>query len=72
MNVRGDPVTGCDNKTEPMSTRPCNSGPCALRQQDVTTDCKDKYNWCHLVIEHKVCDHDFYGINCCKTCKKGR
>uniref|UniRef100_A0A8C9WIA9 ADAM metallopeptidase with thrombospondin type 1 motif 18 n=1 Tax=Scleropages formosus TaxID=113540 RepID=A0A8C9WIA9_SCLFO len=30
--------------------------------------CLDQYNWCHLVPRHGVCNHKFYGQQCCKSC----
>lgn len=36
------------------------------------TDCFDQYTWCHLVPQHKVCDHEFYGTHCCLSCKGHR
>lgn len=36
------------------------------------TDCFDRYTWCHLVPQHKVCDHEFYGTHCCLSCKGHR
>lgn len=38
----------------------------------VATDCFDRYTWCHLVPQHKVCDHEFYGTHCCLSCKGQR
>lgn len=38
----------------------------------VATDCFDRYTWCHLVPQHKVCDHEFYGTHCCLSCKGHR
>lgn len=32
--------------------------------------CEDKYKWCHLVLEHRVCHHKVYAENCCDTCRR--
>ncbi|KAM4592368.1 A disintegrin and metalloproteinase with thrombospondin motifs 18 [Odontesthes bonariensis] len=30
--------------------------------------CVDHFSWCHLVPQHGVCNHKFYGQQCCKSC----
>ncbi|XP_029577682.1 A disintegrin and metalloproteinase with thrombospondin motifs 18 [Salmo trutta] len=30
--------------------------------------CVDFFSWCHLVPQHSVCNHKFYGHQCCKSC----
>lgn len=30
--------------------------------------CKDHFSWCYLVPQHGVCNHKFYGKQCCKSC----
>ncbi|KAJ3592808.1 hypothetical protein NHX12_005147 [Muraenolepis orangiensis] len=30
--------------------------------------CTDHFSWCHLVPQHGVCHHKFYGQQCCKSC----
>lgn len=32
--------------------------------------CVDFFNWCHLVPQHGVCNHKFYGKQCCKSCTR--
>ena len=32
------------------------------------TSCVDLFSWCHLVPQHGVCNHKFYGQQCCKSC----
>lgn len=34
--------------------------------------CVDHFSWCHLVPQHGVCNHKFYGQQCCKSCSSGR
>uniref|UniRef100_A0A3Q1JPE6 ADAM metallopeptidase with thrombospondin type 1 motif, 16 n=1 Tax=Anabas testudineus TaxID=64144 RepID=A0A3Q1JPE6_ANATE len=30
--------------------------------------CRDYFNWCYLVPQHGVCNHKFYGKQCCQSC----
>uniref|UniRef100_A0A3P8Q569 ADAM metallopeptidase with thrombospondin type 1 motif, 16 n=1 Tax=Astatotilapia calliptera TaxID=8154 RepID=A0A3P8Q569_ASTCA len=30
--------------------------------------CKDYFSWCYLVPQHGVCNHKFYGKQCCQSC----
>lgn len=32
--------------------------------------CVDFFNWCHLVPQHGVCNHKFYGKQCCRSCTR--
>lgn len=32
--------------------------------------CVDLFGWCHLVPQHGVCNHKFYGKQCCKSCAR--
>lgn len=32
--------------------------------------CVDFFSWCHLVPQHGVCNHKFYGKQCCKSCTR--
>ncbi|XP_021354644.1 A disintegrin and metalloproteinase with thrombospondin motifs 18-like [Mizuhopecten yessoensis] len=68
VNHRGEAVRGCDPETKPETSRNCRSASCVQNG----SGCLDKYAWCHLVPEHNVCDHDFYGLNCCATCRTRR
>ncbi|KAM4602429.1 A disintegrin and metalloproteinase with thrombospondin motifs 18 [Polymixia lowei] len=34
--------------------------------------CVDHFSWCHLVPQHGVCNHKFYGQQCCKSCSGKR
>lgn len=34
--------------------------------------CVDLFSWCHLVPQHGVCNHKFYGQQCCKSCSSKR
>ncbi|MGH0124666.1 UNVERIFIED_CONTAM: hypothetical protein FKN15_072281 [Acipenser sinensis] len=43
-----------------------------LRQGRPSDDpsCIDFFSWCHLVLQHGVCNHKFYGQQCCKSCTR--
>lgn len=30
--------------------------------------CQDYFSWCYLVPQHGVCNHKFYGKQCCQSC----
>ena len=32
--------------------------------------CVDFFGWCRLVPQHGVCNHKFYGKECCKSCSR--
>ncbi|KAM9817553.1 A disintegrin and metalloproteinase with thrombospondin motifs 18 [Neosynchiropus ocellatus] len=34
--------------------------------------CLDLFSWCHLVPQHGVCNHKFYGQQCCRSCSGRR
>lgn len=68
LNMRNQDVTGCDLDKRPLASQTCNLAPCPVKEIYRSPVCEDKYKWCFLVLEHKVCHHHFYGSNCCKTC----
>uniref|UniRef100_A0A8B9GS02 ADAM metallopeptidase with thrombospondin type 1 motif, 18 n=1 Tax=Astyanax mexicanus TaxID=7994 RepID=A0A8B9GS02_ASTMX len=35
-------------------------------------NCIDYFGWCHLVPQHGVCNHKFYGEQCCKSCSANK
>uniref|UniRef100_A0A672S6K8 ADAM metallopeptidase with thrombospondin type 1 motif 18 n=1 Tax=Sinocyclocheilus grahami TaxID=75366 RepID=A0A672S6K8_SINGR len=58
---------GCLPHQRPISTRACNTHFCPENQP-----CIDFFSWCHLVPQHGVCNHKFYGQQCCKSCSAKR
>lgn len=66
----GQRTLGCDLENRPATSQLCDNGACPTNSS--ATDCFDRYTWCHLVPQHKVCDHEFYGTHCCLSCKGHR
>ncbi|XP_055515067.1 A disintegrin and metalloproteinase with thrombospondin motifs 16-like [Leucoraja erinacea] len=65
----GRPTSGCLLHQKPATTEACNTNFCPVpEKKDVF--CKDYFNWCYLVPQHGVCNHKFYGQQCCKSCSK--
>ncbi|MEQ2263944.1 hypothetical protein XENORESO_015822, partial [Xenotaenia resolanae] len=74
--------TGCPAHLRPITSRACNTNFCpaaspapaphnrVLAAGPTLKDerCIDHFNWCHLVPQHGVCNHRFYGQQCCKSC----
>ncbi|XP_066289406.1 A disintegrin and metalloproteinase with thrombospondin motifs 16-like isoform X2 [Branchiostoma lanceolatum] len=65
---RGSRANGCPAKSKPPTSRQCNLDPCP--EDEESDSCQDAFRWCHLVPQHNVCDHSFYGQKCCKSCRK--
>uniref|UniRef100_A0AAY4CIP9 ADAM metallopeptidase with thrombospondin type 1 motif, 18 n=1 Tax=Denticeps clupeoides TaxID=299321 RepID=A0AAY4CIP9_9TELE len=61
---QGRPAAGCLAHQKPTSSRACNTHFCPSRP----VPCLDYFSWCHLVPQHGVCNHRFYGEQCCKSC----
>uniref|UniRef100_A0A672S651 ADAM metallopeptidase with thrombospondin type 1 motif 18 n=1 Tax=Sinocyclocheilus grahami TaxID=75366 RepID=A0A672S651_SINGR len=59
---------GCLPHQRPISTRACNTHFCP----GPIPPCIDFFSWCHLVPQHGVCNHKFYGQQCCKSCSAKR
>uniref|UniRef100_A0A8D0HE83 ADAM metallopeptidase with thrombospondin type 1 motif 16 n=1 Tax=Sphenodon punctatus TaxID=8508 RepID=A0A8D0HE83_SPHPU len=60
-------ATDCLLHQKPITSRACNANFCPLSEKkDVF--CTDYFNWCHLVPQHGVCNHKFYGQQCCRSC----
>ncbi|KAM3841814.1 A disintegrin and metalloproteinase with thrombospondin motifs 16 [Vipera latastei] len=65
--ANGRSATGCLLHQKPIASQACNINFCPLPEaKDVF--CKDYFNWCHLVPQHGVCSHSFYGKQCCRSC----
>ncbi|XP_053722030.1 A disintegrin and metalloproteinase with thrombospondin motifs 18 isoform X1 [Synchiropus splendidus] len=83
---QGRPASGCLLHQRPVSSRACNThfcsaappaGPASNRVSgaaEITRGelCLDLFSWCHLVPQHGVCSHQFYGQQCCRSCSGRR
>ncbi|XP_062271035.1 A disintegrin and metalloproteinase with thrombospondin motifs 18 [Scomber scombrus] len=84
---QGRPAAGCLPHHRPIISRACNTHFCpaappalAPHPSRVTAagpiakgeQCVDHFSWCHLVPQHGVCNHKFYGQQCCKSCSSKR
>ncbi|KAF7467991.1 Hypothetical predicted protein [Marmota monax] len=65
----GRPASDCSPHQKPESSLACNTHFCTIPEKK-DTFCKDYFHWCHLVPQHGMCSHKFYGKQCCKTCSK--
>uniref|UniRef100_A0A8C9P777 ADAM metallopeptidase with thrombospondin type 1 motif 16 n=1 Tax=Spermophilus dauricus TaxID=99837 RepID=A0A8C9P777_SPEDA len=65
----GLPASDCSPHQKPESSLACNTHFCTIPEKK-DTFCKDYFHWCHLVPQHGMCSHKFYGKQCCKTCSK--
>ncbi|XP_052815823.1 A disintegrin and metalloproteinase with thrombospondin motifs 16-like [Mya arenaria] len=54
----------CDDADKPVNMQNCLTKPC----ESPGPDCGDEFSWCHLVPKHNICDHEFYGTKCCRSC----
>ncbi|XP_037310815.2 A disintegrin and metalloproteinase with thrombospondin motifs 16 [Pungitius pungitius] len=65
--VQGKPSPTCALHLKPSMSQACNTNFC---QQPEKKDlvCRDYFNWCYLVPQHGVCNHKFYGKQCCQSC----
>uniref|UniRef100_A0A4W6FYM5 ADAM metallopeptidase with thrombospondin type 1 motif 18 n=1 Tax=Lates calcarifer TaxID=8187 RepID=A0A4W6FYM5_LATCA len=61
---QGRPAAGCLPHQRPVTSRACNT--------HFYEHCVDHFSWCHLVPQHGVCNHKFYGQQCCKSCSSKR
>ncbi|KAK1173419.1 A disintegrin and metalloproteinase with thrombospondin motifs 16-like [Acipenser oxyrinchus oxyrinchus] len=67
--AHGRPSSGCLLHQKPVMSQACNTNFCPEpEKKDVP--CKDYFNWCYLVPQHGVCNHKFYGKQCCKSCSQ--
>ncbi|XP_061621300.1 A disintegrin and metalloproteinase with thrombospondin motifs 18 isoform X2 [Phyllopteryx taeniolatus] len=80
---QGRPAAGCLPHQRPVASRACNTQFCPRgvpppqHHNRVTAagttlrgepPCVDHFSWCHLVPQHGVCGHKFYGDQCCRSC----
>eukprot|EP00076_Gallus_gallus_P010485 XP_004944310.3 A disintegrin and metalloproteinase with thrombospondin motifs 18 isoform X2 [Gallus gallus] len=67
---QGRPASGCLPHQKPAILRACNTNFCPAPSKRDDPSCVDFFSWCHLVPQHGVCNHKFYGKQCCKSCTK--
>ncbi|XP_049661348.1 A disintegrin and metalloproteinase with thrombospondin motifs 18 isoform X2 [Accipiter gentilis] len=67
---QGRPASGCLPHQKPAVLRACNTNFCPVPVKRDDPSCVDFFTWCHLVPQHGVCNHKFYGKQCCKSCTK--
>ncbi|KAM9783263.1 A disintegrin and metalloproteinase with thrombospondin motifs 16 [Neosynchiropus ocellatus] len=65
--LRGSPVPGCALHLKPSASQACNTNFCPQPEKKDLV-CKDFFTWCYLVPQHGVCNHKFYGKQCCQSC----
>ncbi|XP_053699807.1 A disintegrin and metalloproteinase with thrombospondin motifs 16 [Synchiropus splendidus] len=65
--LRGAPVSGCALHLKPSASQACNTNFCPQPEKKDLA-CKDFFTWCYLVPQHGVCNHKFYGKECCQSC----
>ncbi|XP_041417069.1 A disintegrin and metalloproteinase with thrombospondin motifs 18 [Xenopus laevis] len=70
--LQGRPATGCMPYQKPPTSQACNIHFCPTSGTHESTSCIDYYSWCSLVPQHGVCNHKFYGKQCCKSCARKR
>uniref|UniRef100_A0A8C3DT73 ADAM metallopeptidase with thrombospondin type 1 motif 18 n=1 Tax=Corvus moneduloides TaxID=1196302 RepID=A0A8C3DT73_CORMO len=68
--LQGRPAAGCLPQQKPAVLRACNTNFCPVPVKRDDPSCVDFFTWCHLVPQHGVCNHKFYGKQCCKSCTK--
>ncbi|XP_053571775.1 A disintegrin and metalloproteinase with thrombospondin motifs 18, partial [Bombina bombina] len=66
----GRPSSGCLSHQKPPNSQACNTNFCPPTERKDDPSCVDYFNWCSLVPQHGVCNHKFYGKQCCNSCTK--
>ncbi|XP_061531476.1 A disintegrin and metalloproteinase with thrombospondin motifs 16 [Phycodurus eques] len=61
------PFSGCTLHLKPSMSQACNTNYCPQPDKKDLA-CRDSFNWCYLVPQHGVCNHKFYGKQCCQSC----
>ncbi|XP_068614833.1 A disintegrin and metalloproteinase with thrombospondin motifs 16 [Brachionichthys hirsutus] len=64
---KGKPSPDCALHLKPSLSQACNTNFCPQPEKKDNA-CKDYFNWCYLVPQHGVCNHKFYGKQCCHSC----
>ncbi|XP_077383579.1 A disintegrin and metalloproteinase with thrombospondin motifs 16 isoform X4 [Festucalex cinctus] len=61
------PFSGCALHLKPSTSQACNTNFCPQPDKKDLA-CRDYFHWCYLVPQHGVCNHKFYGKQCCQSC----
>ncbi|XP_031197366.1 A disintegrin and metalloproteinase with thrombospondin motifs 18 isoform X2 [Mastomys coucha] len=67
---QGRPSSSCLLHQKPPVLRACNTNFCPAPEKRDDPSCVDFFSWCHLVPQHGVCNHKFYGKQCCRSCTR--
>uniref|UniRef100_A0A8C2RT26 A disintegrin and metalloproteinase with thrombospondin motifs 18 n=1 Tax=Capra hircus TaxID=9925 RepID=A0A8C2RT26_CAPHI len=67
---QGRPSSSCLLRQKPPVLRACNTNFCPAPAKREDPSCVDLFGWCRLVPQHGVCNHKFYGKQCCKSCAR--
>ncbi|XP_061772178.1 A disintegrin and metalloproteinase with thrombospondin motifs 16 isoform X1 [Nerophis ophidion] len=67
--AQGKPFPGCAHHLKPSMSQACNTNFCPQPDKKDLA-CRDYFNWCYLVPQHGVCNHKFYGKQCCQSCSR--
>nr|AAH94674.1 A disintegrin-like and metallopeptidase (reprolysin type) with thrombospondin type 1 motif, 18 [Mus musculus] len=67
---QGRPSSSCLLHQKPPVLRACNTNFCPAPEKKDDPSCVDFFSWCHLVPQHGVCNHKFYGKQCCRSCTR--
>ncbi|XP_008821168.1 A disintegrin and metalloproteinase with thrombospondin motifs 18 [Nannospalax galili] len=67
---QGRPSSSCLLQQKPPALRACNTNFCPAPEKREDPSCVDLFSWCHLVPRHSVCNHKFYGTQCCRSCTR--
>ncbi|KAM9310034.1 A disintegrin and metalloproteinase with thrombospondin motifs 16 [Pholidichthys leucotaenia] len=65
--AQGRPSSGCALHLKPSASQACNTNFCPQPEKKDAA-CRDYFHWCYLVPQHGVCNHKFYGKQCCHSC----
>ncbi|KAM8945924.1 A disintegrin and metalloproteinase with thrombospondin motifs 18 [Pelodytes ibericus] len=66
----GRPASGCLPYQKPPTLQACNTNFCPSSGTQEDPSCVDYFPWCSLVPQHGVCNHKYYGKQCCKSCTR--
>uniref|UniRef100_A0A8C4QUG6 PLAC domain-containing protein n=1 Tax=Eptatretus burgeri TaxID=7764 RepID=A0A8C4QUG6_EPTBU len=69
--AHGRPAVGCLSHLKPADSVACNTSFCSHTVTKKGEEpCKDSHGWCYLVPQHKMCNHNYYGKQCCRSCSR--
>ncbi|KAM4605879.1 A disintegrin and metalloproteinase with thrombospondin motifs 18 [Discoglossus pictus] len=68
--LQGRPAAGCLPYQKPPTSQACNTNFCPSSDKKDDATCVDYFSWCPLVPQHGVCNHKFYGKQCCHSCTR--